>query len=345
MSKTGDVTALPRSGPEESPETASFVPFWLISADVGRDEASTLSRRILGRNAAREATAPDLTLLFDARCVLTTRPDIGLRSCFAPASHWIWASPGRGGEGPRHILVRPAEGRVVIRQGERRIALRPREAAALALDSPAEFVLAQPGRIDVIELDAGLLPLLGEEPAALMRVIPRSNPGLQALAHYGALLLRGLLPLNSAELQALAKVHVHALVGAALSDLESSAPVAATDRRAGRLAAIKADIEARLDRRDLGVEMIATLHGVSARVVQKLFEGEGRTFSDYVLERRLDRAWHRLVTADGAGLTISAVAYEVGFGDLSYFNRCFRKRFGRQPSQVRAQAVNGEVEA
>ena len=121
--------------------------------------------------------------------------------------------------------------------------------------------------------------------------------------------------------------------------------MAATDRRAGRLAAIKADIEARLERRDLGIEMIATLHGVSARAVQKLFESEGRTFSDYVLERRLDRAWHRLVTAEGAGLTISAVAYEVGFGDLSYFNRSFRKRFGRQPSQVRAQAASGEAGA
>lgn len=324
-----------------APESQNFVPFWLVSAGVGRDEASTLSRRILGRTVAREAAAPDLPLPFDARCVLTTRPDIGLRSCFAPAAHWVWR-PERAGEGARYILVRPAEGRVVIRQGDRRIALRAREAAALALDQPTEFVLAQPGRIDVIELDRALLPSL-EDDTALMQVIPRSNPGLQALAHYGALLLRGLLPLNSAELQALAKGHVHDLIGAALSDREPAAPAAMADRRAGRLAAIKADIEARLERRELGVEMIASLHGVSARVVQKLFEAEERTFSDYVLERRLDRAWHRLVTAEAANLTISAVAYEVGFGDLSYFNRCFRKRFGRSPSQIKAQAASGET--
>lgn len=341
MSKTGDVAVATRPGREAAPESQNFVPFWLVSADVGRDEASTLSRRILGRTVAREAAAPDLPLPFDARCILTTRPDIGLRSCFAPAAHWVWRSE-RAGEGARYILVRPAEGRVVIRQGDRRLALRAREAAALALDQPTEFALAQPGRIDVIELDRALLPSLGDD-SALMQVIPRSNPGLQALAHYGALLLRGLLPLNSADLQSLAKGHVHDLIGAALSDRESAAPVAMADRRAGRLAAIKADIEARLERRELGVEMIASLHGVSARVVQKLFEAEGRTFSDYVLERRLDRAWHRLVTAEGATLTISAVAYEVGFGDLSYFNRCFRKRFGRPPSQVKAQAVSGET--
>jgi AraC-like DNA-binding protein len=341
VSKTGDVAVATRLGREAAPEARNFVPFWLVSADVGRDEASTLSQRILGRTVAREAAAPDLPLPFAARCVLTTRPDIGLRSCFAPASHWIWQPEG-GGEGACYILIRPAEERVVIRQGERRIALRAREAAVFALDQPTEFVLAQPGRIDVIELDAALLTsLVGN--AGLMQAIPRSNPGLQALAHYGALLLRGLLPLNSAELQALAKAHIHDLIGAALSDREPAAPAAMADKRAGRLAAIKADIEARLERRELGVEMIATLHGVSARVVQKLFETEGRTFSDYVLERRLDRAWHRLVTAEGAALTISTVAYEVGFGDLSYFNRCFRKRFGRAPSQVKAQAVSGET--
>jgi AraC-like DNA-binding protein len=48
------------------------------------------------------------------------------------------------------------------------------------------------------------------------------------------------------------------------------------------------------------IAMIASLHGGSARVVRKLFETEGRAFLDYVLERRLDRAWHRLVTAEAA---------------------------------------------
>jgi AraC-like DNA-binding protein len=33
--------------------------------------------------------------------------------------------------------------------------------------------------------------------------------------------------------------------------------------------------------------------------------------------------------------TISSVAFEVGFGDLSYFNRTFRSRYGMTPSDVR----------
>jgi AraC-like DNA-binding protein len=35
--------------------------------------------------------------------------------------------------------------------------------------------------------------------------------------------------------------------------------------------------------------------------------------------------------------TISSLAYALGFGDLSYFNRTFRHRYGCSPSDVRRQ--------
>jgi AraC-like DNA-binding protein len=34
--------------------------------------------------------------------------------------------------------------------------------------------------------------------------------------------------------------------------------------------------------------------------------------------------------------SITAIAYESGFGDLSHFNRAFRRRYGETPSEVRA---------
>jgi AraC-like DNA-binding protein len=34
---------------------------------------------------------------------------------------------------------------------------------------------------------------------------------------------------------------------------------------------------------------------------------------------------------------ISEIAFDCGFNDLSYFNRCFRRRFGLTPSAARGR--------
>jgi len=34
---------------------------------------------------------------------------------------------------------------------------------------------------------------------------------------------------------------------------------------------------------------------------------------------------------------ISDIAFECGFNDLSYFNRCFRRRFGLTPTAARGK--------
>ena len=39
-----------------------------------------------------------------------------------------------------------------------------------------------------------------------------------------------------------------------------------------------------------------------------------------------------------AGRTVNAIALEAGFGNVSYFNQRFRRRYGMRPSDARAQA-------
>jgi AraC-like DNA-binding protein len=38
-------------------------------------------------------------------------------------------------------------------------------------------------------------------------------------------------------------------------------------------------------------------------------------------------------------LKISDIAYACGFNEVSYFNRCFRRRFGSTPGQFRNSSV------
>ena len=105
--------------------------------------------------------------------------------------------------------------------------------------------------------------------------------------------------------------------------------------RAARLAAIKGDVARRLGDERFTVTDIALRRGVSPRHVQLLFESEGTTFTEYVLEQRLARAYRTLADSALHDWTISAIAFEVGFGNLSYFNRVFRRRFGMTPSDAR----------
>ncbi|HWE17874.1 MAG TPA: AraC family transcriptional regulator [Hyphomicrobiaceae bacterium] len=101
--------------------------------------------------------------------------------------------------------------------------------------------------------------------------------------------------------------------------------------RAARLRAVKADIASNLGEHELCVNTVAARQGVSL-----LFEAEGTTFSRFVLGQRLAHA-HRLLTDSRyAAWTITALALEAGFGDLSTFNHAFRRAYSCSPSDVRA---------
>ncbi|RUX65433.1 AraC family transcriptional regulator, partial [Mesorhizobium sp. M7A.F.Ca.US.014.04.1.1] len=86
---------------------------------------------------------------------------------------------------------------------------------------------------------------------------------------------------------------------------------------------------------------LARRHRLSARYIRKLFESEGTSLSDFMLCQRLLRAHRMLSNPRHAGRSITAIAFEAGFNDLSYFNRAFRRRYGATPSDVRAAALKG----
>jgi len=71
-----------------------------------------------------------------------------------------------------------------------------------------------------------------------------------------------------------------------------------------------------------------------------LFDRDATTFSEFLLAQRLDRVHRMLTDPRYSDRTVSSLVLETGFGDLSYFNRCFRKLYGVTPSDVRANSRN-----
>ena len=102
------------------------------------------------------------------------------------------------------------------------------------------------------------------------------------------------------------------------------------------------DISAHLGDGDVSVAEIARRHRVTRRYVHKLFENEGITFSSFILGQRLSRVHRLLSDPHLADRSISSMAFDVGFGDLSYFNRTFRQRYAATPTEIRQRAINAD---
>jgi AraC-like DNA-binding protein len=75
--------------------------------------------------------------------------------------------------------------------------------------------------------------------------------------------------------------------------------------------------------------------GLSPRYIQDLLCETGSSFTERVLEMRLQTARAMLSDARHDRLKVSEIAYACGFNEISYFNRCFRRRFGASPTQFR----------
>jgi AraC-like DNA-binding protein len=179
-----------------------------------------------------------------------------------------------------------------------------------------------------------LRPLLRDFDGVLAHTIPKSAP-LSLLSSYIEALVREPAP-PTPELGQLAVAHIYDLAALAMGATRDAVEIAKNrGLAAARLREIKTDIAANLSRDHLSVVDIALRQRVTTRYVQLLFENEGTTFTEYVRNARLNRAHRMLMDPRLADRTISAIAFEAGFSDLSYFNKAFRRRFGGTPSDVR----------
>src|ERR1700730_988835 len=181
-----------------------------------------------------------------------------------------------------------------------------------------------------------IVPGVRDPEAIACRPLPRSEV-LRLLISY--IQSADSLSLDSPGLAQAFATHVHDLMALAIGATSDGEEVArGRGLRAARLAALQLDIGRSLRRNDLSIGALALRHGVTTRYIQKLFESEGATFTEYVIERRLLEAKRMLTDPQFADQNIGDIALNAGFGDLSHFPRSFRRRFGMTPSDVREQA-------
>jgi len=189
------------------------------------------------------------------------------------------------------------------------------------------LVYREPARLQFVDIS----PLTRNAAAAAARCIPYNVEALSLLRGYIAT-----LPERFADPQLgrLSASHVYDLVAMAIGATEEGREIASQRGiRAARLEAIKADM---VQNTRFNLDQLAKRQGISPRYIQMLFEETGTTFSEFALACRLDAASRMLTSPRYAGLSITSVAFEAGFNDLSHFNRRFKRRYSMAPSDMRA---------
>jgi AraC-like DNA-binding protein len=306
---------------------------------VPERERPGVFREFFGRSVARVDVEPLGDVPFEADLTLQALPGLlvasgrlhGLRNRRTRAM----AADGVDDFG----LMVNLGGPYLVSQGEEELRLGEGEATLVSCADPVTLTHYPPGHVLGLRIPrARLAPLVTRAEDCFLRRIPRGSEALALLTGY-IRIASDAQTLASRRLQHLTVSHIHELAAVAIGATRDAAEMARDGGvRAARLHAIRLDISANLCRGDLSVAALALRHSCTPRFVQRLFEREGTTFTDYLLSQRLARVHRMLSDPRRAGQKISTLAYDCGFGDLSYFNRAFRRHYGATPLDVRAQA-------
>lgn len=122
----------------------------------------------------------------------------------------------------------------------------------------------------------------------------------------------------------------------------SEAPPARESIAERRLRDVLRFIEVHLSDPQLSTAMVAKGCGISPRYLSFLLRLKETSFSELVWEQRLDMAKSWLATSDPRDISISEIAYNVGFKSPAHFSRMFKRVFGVNPREYRGECAEAE---
>ncbi|MDH2381263.1 AraC family transcriptional regulator [Bradyrhizobium sp. CER78] len=323
----------------------SIIEFRFSTADWGERDRLAIFREQVGRLVMKLDPEPLIEGAFHAEARLCELP--GLGTSLGTGS---WACTNLRVVRPRElldgtddlVLTIATSGSMNASQRGREVTLGPGEAVLMSSAEVGRMaVLPQsPTRFIGLRLPRkALAPLVSNLDDVLMRGLPSNTEALRLLTLYLRKLDDGYRLSTPGLLDA---VVTHLIdLGSLVVGANSDGTAVAQDRglAAARFAAVKADISENLSYGDLTLLAVAARLRLTPRYIQRLFESVDTTFSEFVLAQRLAHA-HRLLTDPvRSDSTIGTIAFESGFGDLSYFNRTFRRYYGATPSDIRAASL------
>ncbi len=133
-----------------------------------------------------------------------------------------------------------------------------------------------------------------------------------------------------------------ALVANAMQGLEDLQPSRQSIAER-RLEEVLRFIEVHLSDPQLSTAMVARGCGISPRYLSFLLRLRETSFSELVWEQRLAKAREWLGKSDPRSISISEIAYGVGFKSPAHFSRMFKRVFGSNPREFRGERCGSEA--
>ncbi|USI74970.1 helix-turn-helix transcriptional regulator [Sphingomonas morindae] len=225
-------------------------------------------------------------------------------------------------------LFVPLAGELLIEQGESRVRV-AQGGGALVTNGRRVFTHFPNTRLAMLQVARDTL---SGEAALAGAALHADADHMLLLRSYMLAVLRQAV---RAPVPAIAACHLRELVRLTFEGGAGAAPMAGAALHRARVAAMRDVMVTHHGEPRLDMRAVAARVGLSERSGYAAFHALGQSFAEELAAIRLDRA---LALLRGGARRILDVALDVGFADLSHFNRRFRARFGFTPREARAAA-------
>jgi AraC-like DNA-binding protein len=305
--------------------TVEFDPINISSRSFADRERTEAFRELFGRNILRLEMEPQGDVPFGVEMNLRALPGLAIVTSQMSAMTCHHRASMIDNDDPVLVFVR--SGLATYRQNGHDTTLRAGEAALTSNGVPGTAIGHTATNIVNWRISRSLIaPFVRNLDDAIGRPLDKTSTAMRLFLGYAGIL---------GESEKLACADMRRLVGTHLIDLGALILGAGSE---ARLRSIKEQIVAGIGNRDLTQSTVAARNGISTAYVRKLFGTEGTTFTEFVLGHRLSVAYRMLTNRRFDDRSISTIAHDVGFNDVSYFNRTFRRAYGASPSDVRGEA-------
>ncbi len=230
------------------------------------------------------------------------------------------------------ILMLAGEHR--LRQGDNEVTLGPGDLSVWDASRPAEFSARGPVRQISVLIPRAKLNLYAStiEDVCAQRIDGHSGLGLLLASHLQT--LGEVLPSADAATCARAEAATLDLINAAIRPETAGAYKSSIHRT--MLHRIQDYMISNLHDPGLSPKSIADAFRISPRYLHKLFEASEHTVSEWLLHRRLLACRASFQDPALNHMTITEIAFSVGFNSAPYFSRVYRQAFGTTPTATRA---------